>query len=71
MHIVFPTSNSSAIFGPSRKSLVFRQSTGPKLATQTDTKRERERGLGQPFNNNTQNTNIFNTILKKYKKPVH
>lgn len=29
------TSNSSAILGPSRNSLVLRQSTGPKLAVKT------------------------------------
>lgn len=29
------TSNSSAILGPSRKSLVLRQSTGPKVAAET------------------------------------
>lgn len=33
----FLTSNSSAILGPSRKSLVLRQSTGPKLAATTQT----------------------------------
>lgn len=32
------TSNSSAILGPSRKSLVLRQSTGPKLAATPQTR---------------------------------